>query len=153
MEKKYHTPDDFCVRFAETDSAKLAHFTNFLRWAENAEGDFFRTYGASLIKKDATGVLHGFPRVSVKIDYRAPAHYADRIRVRIRPQMFPPEGSRSIDWEFQISRIEKNNTETLLAYGSWKTVFATIDAHGNVKAGNALPDDTFAALKKFFGKS
>lgn len=153
MEKKYHSPDDFCVRFAETDAAKLAHFTNFLRWAENAEGDFFRTYGASLIKKDATGTLHGFPRVSVKIDYRAPARYADRIRVRIRPQTFPPAGARSIDWEFQISRIEKNNTETLLACGSWKTVFAEIDTHGNVKAGNTLPDDILIAVKNFFDKS
>ena len=153
MEKKYHCLEDFSVRFVETDAAGLVHFTNFLRWAENAESDFFRTYGAAMMKKDAAGTLCGFPRVAVNINYRTPARYADLIRVRIRPESHPEATSRSLSWEFRISRVEKDNAEALLAHGTWKTVFAKIDINGNVEAGTVLPEDIFYAVKNFFEKN
>lgn len=149
----FHTLEDFSVRFSETDAAGLVHFTNFLRWAENAEGDFFRKYDLCLLEKNSAETLCGFPRVSVRIDYRAPARYADCIRVKIRPQELPEENSRSLNWEFQIFRIESDRTEKLLALGSWSTVFAEIDFHGNTRAGKSVPAQVRNAIKTFLQKS
>jgi len=146
----FHTLPDFSVRFSETDAAGLVHFTNFLRWAENAECDFFRTNGLKIFEKTPTGTTLGFPRVAVKTDFRSPAHYADCIRVKIRPTAFPRPEARAAEWAFEIFRIEKNDTQTLLATGTWTSVFAEIDANGIVHAQKNLPHEFLSVLKNTF---
>lgn len=153
MEIPFYTSDDFSVRFAETDAAGLVHFTHFLRWAENAEGDFFRRRGLSVLKKNEAGTQLGFPRVSVRADFHAPARYADCIRVKIRPQTLPEKDSRSLFWEFRIFRAETNGGETLLSTGTWKTVFAGINPDGNVRVENRIPFEIYTAVKNFFSKN
>jgi len=146
----FHTLPDFLVRFSETDAAGLVHFTNFLRWAENAECAFFRANGLKIFEKTTTGTAIGFPRVSVKTEFRAPAHYADRIRVKIRPSEFPSPESRAVEWAYEIFRIEKNDEQTLLATGTWTSVFAEIEANGVVRTKKNLPPALLSALKKTF---
>lgn len=136
---------------SETDAAGLVHFSHFLRWAEDAEGDFFRKNGLTVFGKTAAGTRLGFPRVSVGADFRAPARYADRIRVRIRPRAFPRPEARSIEWQFEILRVEDGGAgTTLLAAGTWTSVFAEISADGKTVSARALPDDVVAAVKKLF---
>lgn len=152
VDAPFYTLDDFSVRFAETDAAGLVHFTHFLRWAENAEGDFFRTSGLSVLQKNDAGTLSGFPRVAVRANFCAPARYADRIRVQIRPQASPEENARSLSWEFRIFRVETDETQTLLAEGTWKTVFALISRDGKIQGGNNIPEYVVKAVKNFFYK-
>lgn len=144
---KYHCLEDFSVRFAETDTAGIVHFTNFLRWAENAESDFFRKHGSSLIEKTDAETQVGWPKVGVSANYKSPARYADCIRVKIRPAALPPPKARSIFWEFAVFRVETDGAETLLADGAWKSVFAEIDGNGNVRVGNAIPAPVLAAIQ------
>lgn len=150
MELRFYTIKDFSVRFAETDAAGLVHFTHFFRWAENAEGDFFREHGLSVLQKNETGALSGFPRVAVQANFCAPARYADCIRVQIRPQVLPVDGARSLSWEFRIFRAEASGGQTLLATGSWTTVFATIAADGRIRSGGSVPAEVSEAVKNFF---
>ncbi len=147
---KFHTLEDFSVRMSETDAAGLVHFSHFLRWAENAEGDFFRKNGLSVFEKTAAGTCVGWPRVAAEIRFLAPARYADRIRVRIRPEVFPPNGARSIRWRFEISRAEKNGSETPLANGAWTSVFAEIGGNAEISVKPTLPSEFLSAVKSFF---
>ena len=54
------------IEFSETDMAGLVHFSNFFRYMETAERDFFEAAGVELINTQP-GKLVGWPRV------RAPA--------------------------------------------------------------------------------
>lgn len=151
MNPKFYTLPEFSVRFSETDAAGVVHFTHFLRWAENAEGDFFRTNGLRIFEKMPAGAgAAGFPRVRVSADFFAPAHYADKIRVRIRPAALPLPNSRRIDWIFEIARVEKSGEETALAAGAWTSVCAEFFADGTAHAANALPAALLRALEKTF---
>lgn len=152
VKEEFYTLEAFSVRFSETDAAGLVHFTNFLRWAENAEADFFRANGLSVLTKNSAGTLFGFPRVAVHASYFAPARYADRIFVRIRPNVFPEDGARSLSWCFRVFRAERGGAETLLAEGGWKTVYAEIDSAGRIRSGNVVPVEVLSAVRNFFLK-
>lgn len=145
---KYHVLEDFHVRFSETDAAGVVHFSNFLRWAENAEGDFFRKNGLSLIVKDDAGAHIGWPKVNVFTNFKAPARYADCIRVKIRPQETPSPSAHGIAWEFIVCRVEKDGAEAVLAEGGWKSVFAVIDASGKIRLGDGIPASVLVAIEK-----
>lgn len=148
---KFHFSEDFSVRFAETDAAGVVHFSNFLRWAENAVGDFFRKNALKLCEKTLAGTTLGFPIVAIRADYRAPARYADRIRVGIRPARPAFPQTRKTEWIFEIFRVEKTGDEkTLLAEGSLTNVYAEISADGKIVAAQSVPAALSEMLEKKF---
>ena len=59
------------IQFADTDMAGIAHFTNYLRYLEEAEHEFLRAHGLSVVMHDDRGA-YGFPKTSVHCDYRRP---------------------------------------------------------------------------------
>lgn len=71
------------VEFADTDTAGVVHFTNLLRYLEEAEHAFYRSLGVSAYVRDEEGVF-GLPRVSIRCDYRAPVGYGEVVRVHLR---------------------------------------------------------------------
>lgn len=150
MTTKFHEFEDFAVRFAETDAAGVVHFSNFLRWAENAEGDFFRRNGISVFAGTPAEPRRGLPKVSLKIDYRASARYDDRIRVRIRPTTLPAAGTRTVEWAFEVLRVEKSDALTLLAAGTFTSVCAEISPDGKMRAVESVPAEIRRALNAFF---
>lgn len=70
------------VEFSDTDLAGFVHFTNYLRYMEEAEYEFLRSIDLDVIMTDHRGRL-GFPRVAVECQYRRPVHYGETIRVEI----------------------------------------------------------------------
>lgn len=147
----FHTLETFRVRFAETDSAGVVHFSNILRWAENAESDFFRQNGFAFVESKETGTLSGWPRVRVQADFLAPARYDDAICVRIRPCGVPAEDSVALNWEFEIAALPSKNTpeERLIARGSWTSVYANINTrNGTIRAEEKIPEKFRNFLKK-----
>lgn len=62
------------VQFADTDMAGIAHFTNYLRYLEEAEHEFLRENGLSVVMHDERG-SYGFPKMSAKCDYRRPVRH------------------------------------------------------------------------------
>ena len=70
------------VEFAETDMAGIAHFSNFFRWMESAEHEFFRSLGLSVHGED-DGRSYGFARVHASCDYSRPVRYGDRIEIHL----------------------------------------------------------------------
>ncbi len=83
------------VAFSETDQAGVMHFSNFLRWMEDAEHAFFRSLGLS-IETERDGVRISWPRVSVGCDFSGPARFQDELEVRLRVARV---GRKSVSFE------------------------------------------------------
>ncbi|MCG3178555.1 MAG: putative esterase [Phycisphaerae bacterium] len=70
------------VAFNETDMAGVMHFSNFLRWLEDAEHAFFRSLGLS-IESESDGRRISWPRVSVNCDFSGSARFQDELEIRL----------------------------------------------------------------------
>ncbi|MDX1946940.1 MAG: thioesterase family protein [Pirellulaceae bacterium] len=68
------------VEFCDTDAAGIAHFAAFFRYLEQAEHELLRSVGLS-VHDHATGI--GWPRVSAKCDYRAPARFEEVLDIAV----------------------------------------------------------------------
>ena len=64
------------VEFSETDTAGIAHFSNFFRWMESAEHAFFRSLGLRVHPHSEDGVW-GWARVDASCSFRGPLRYED----------------------------------------------------------------------------
>ena len=71
------------VEFAETDMAGIVHFANFYKWMEEAEHEYFRSLGLSIMQPQEDGRYIGWPRVSASCSFEKPTYYEDRLEVRL----------------------------------------------------------------------
>ena len=95
-EHRYHRR----VHFAETDMAGVVHFSQFLRYMEEAEHALWRASGLS-IADPASPV--GFPRVAATCDYQAPLRFEDEVEIVVRIESI---NKRSIKYACTIVRGE-----------------------------------------------
>lgn len=70
------------VEFNETDMAGIAHFTNYFKYMEEAEHEFLRSRGLSVVLDDEKGKL-GFPKMEATCKYKRPAKYEELIDVSV----------------------------------------------------------------------
>lgn len=68
------------VEFSETDMAGIVHFSNFFRYMEATEHEFFRALGVSLHVEREEG-MSGWARVNATCDYHRPARYEDLLEI------------------------------------------------------------------------
>jgi len=68
------------VQFYETDAAGIVHFSNYLRYLEEAECALWRAAGLRL----EPNAEHAWPRVAVSCEYRSPLTFEDEFEVRIQ---------------------------------------------------------------------
>jgi acyl-CoA thioester hydrolase len=102
------------VEFVDTDMAGIVHFTNFFRYMEQAEAEFFRSQGHSLASTtNGSGV--GWPRVAASASFKAPAYHNDVLEVRIFVRR---RGFKSLTLQFEFYR-----GQTLVATGQIKTAY------------------------------
>ena len=69
------------VQFAEVDAARIAHFSHFFRYMEEAEHAMWRAAGLSIASPDDA---FGYVRVGASFDYHAPLHFEDECDVHLR---------------------------------------------------------------------
>ena len=69
MERNFRTQR--LVQFGDTDMAGIVHFTNYLRYMEEAEHEFMRSCALSVVMDDENGSF-GFPKLSAKCDFSRP---------------------------------------------------------------------------------
>jgi acyl-CoA thioester hydrolase len=83
------------VLFSETDMAGVMHFSNYLRWLEDAEHAFWRSLGLSV--HSVVGPQHfGWPRVAVSCEYAEPIRFEDEVELRLRVTRI---GEKSLDFQ------------------------------------------------------
>lgn len=112
------------VQFSETDMAGIVHFANFYRWMEEAEHDFFRSKGLTIVASSGPGEVIGWPRVSASCSFEAPARYAQLIDVHLVLERI---GVKSLTYGFEF-RCEGR----LLARGRMKTACCRCTADGKL---------------------
>jgi YbgC/YbaW family acyl-CoA thioester hydrolase len=69
------------VTWADTDAAQVVHYSNYFRFLERAEEDFYRHLGFSFTDIAKMGLW--FPRVEVFCRYEKPARFNDLIEVEL----------------------------------------------------------------------
>jgi len=140
------------VEFGETDMAGIVHFSNFFRYMEMTEHQFFRELGLS-IHAEVEGRTVGWPRIRAECEYLAPLRFEEEFDVRL---IVREKRRKSISYEFQFLKADG----TLAARGSMTTVCTTIDpttgrmqsipipktVHRRIEASCAAPTPSAACL-------
>ena len=120
------------VEFCETDMAGIVHFSNFYKWMEQAEHDFFRTLGLSIVRHLPDGSTIGWPRVSAQCRFDSPARYEDLLVVTLTVQRM---GVKSVTYD-----VTFQNGDRSVARGTMKTVCCIVRP-GQALASLEIPDE------------
>lgn len=137
------------VQFAETDMAGVLHFSNYLRYMEEAEHAFWRSLGLSVYMIDRAEHV-SWPRVAVSCDYKSPARFDDALELRVSIVKL---GSRSLTFQIDFERdgehLARGTMTTVccaMSQGSFRAVTIPaairekLDAHAGVTQGTRDED-------------
>ena len=69
------------VQYYETDKMGVTHHSNYIRWMEEARGDFLEKNGIGYAGMEEKGIVS--PVVSINCDYRRTTTYADTIDIEL----------------------------------------------------------------------
>jgi acyl-CoA thioester hydrolase len=108
------------VRYPEVDRMGVAHHSHHFVWFEIGRTELMRERGLPYAAIEEEGIF--LPVVQAACDYRAPARYDERLRVRTRLQQAGP-----VRVTFSY-RVERAGDGTLVATGS--TTHAAVDVRG-----------------------
>lgn len=127
----------FRVVWADTDAAQVVHYSNYFRFFERAEEEFYRQLGFAFTDTAEKGLW--FPRVEAFCQYKKPARFNDLLEVELSIEEFK---EKSIKYGFKILNKE---TAVLLAIGHVTVVAA------DKRTGKAtvIPQEIVEKLKRF----
>lgn len=89
------------VEFSETDMAGIVHYSNFFRYMEAAEHEFFRSLGFSVVTRHVDPPV-GWPRVRAECDYKQPLRFEDEYEVHM---LVAEKKSKSLTYQFRIRKL------------------------------------------------
>ena len=107
------------VEFSETDMAGIVHYSNFFRYMEVAEHEFFRRLGFSVVTRMVDPPV-GWPRVHARCDYKQPLRFEDEFEIHM---LVTEKRSKSLTYEFRFRKITAPPGE--VARGSLTVVCVT----------------------------
>jgi acyl-CoA thioester hydrolase len=119
------------VEFSHTDAAGLAHFSAFFRYMEEAEHEFLRARGLSVLTHDAEGAL-SWPRVSAHCDYEGAVKFEDVLDIELRLERL---GKKSVTYAFTFTHGGRP-----IATARMTSVCCRLDMHGPPQS-IPIPDD------------
>jgi len=129
------------VEFHETDAAGLMHFSNFFRWMEVCEHEWFRTLDLPMMSTNADGVEFGWPRREASCGFARPLRCGDLVRVTGSVTALGPT---SATYEFVFEK-DRAGRWTEVARGKLTAVHVRRDSAGRMEA-EPLPPGVRAAL-------
>lgn len=118
------------IEFSETDMAGLVHFSNFFKYMETAERDFFAAAGVDLINM-REGELVGWPRVRAECKFSAPVRFGDTIDIHLAVKAMK---DRSIDFQYRIFKQIAGGSREQVAKGHMTTVFTRLDENSQLQS-------------------
>ncbi len=126
----------FRVRWVDTDIAGVMHYSNFFRYFEACEQEFYRHIGPThKTIRDEYGIM--LPRVEAHCEYKAPCHFDDLIDVNMEIRKIT---DKTITYDFEITR---ENDGKLAAKGFLKCI--AVDLNWKVVP---LPAELVKAIHK-----
>ena len=129
------------VEFHETDAAGLMHFSNFYRWMEVCEHEWFRTLGLEIMSAGPDGFLRGWPRRESSCAHLRPLRCGDMVRIRAT---LDEAGESSLGYSFVFEK-DRPGRWTEVASGRMTTVHVRKDATGRMES-EAMPAAVRAAF-------
>ncbi len=133
-------PTEFVMKrrvvFSETDLAGVMHFSNYFRWIEDLEHNFWLSLGLSVVLKLPDGAWLSWPRVAVHCEYKSPARFEDEVTLALR---LVEIGEKSISFEADLRIGERP------AARAWWTAVCCWMKDSEFKS-IAIPDDIRARL-------
>ena len=127
------------VEFCETDMAGIVHFSNFYKWMEQAEHEFFRSLGLTIVNPQPDGSTIGWPRVSANCRFESPAKYEDEISITLSVQRI---GVKSLTYDARF-----NCGDRLVATGMMKTVCCRV-GHDVPLTSIEIPAEYLAVIQE-----
>ena len=124
------------IEFSETDMAGLVHFSNFFKYMETAERDFFEAAGVDLIRTEP-GELVGWPRARAECKFSAPLRFGDTIDIHLAVKSVK---DRAIDYQFRIFRCNMDGSRTQAGKGHMTTILAKLDKDGELQSAELSAD-------------
>jgi len=106
----------FRVSWEDTDAAQVVHFSNYFRFFERAEEEFYRHLGFTFKNVHDRGLW--FPRVETFCQFKKPARFNDLLEVELTIEDLR---EKSIKYGFKIFNKE---SATLVANGYMVVVVA-----------------------------
>lgn len=129
------------IEFSETDMAGLVHFSNFFKYMETAERDFFEAAGVDLINTQP-GELVGWPRARAECKFTAPLRFGDTIEIHLAVKAVK---DRSIDYQFRIFCKNNDGSRTQAAKANITTILTKLTDSGDLQSVE-LPADVRARI-------
>lgn len=129
------------IEFSETDMAGLVHFSNFFKYMETAERDFFEAAGVDLIRTQP-GEMVGWPRARAECKFSAPLRFGDTIEIHLAVKSVK---DRAIDYQFRIFRRNEDGSRTQAGKGQMTTILAQLSESGQLQSVE-LPQDLRARI-------
>lgn len=129
------------VDFHETDAAGIMHFSNFYRWMEVCEHEWFRALGLPMMSTTPEGVRLGWPRREASCGFVRPLRCGDVVRVT---GSILEVGNTSVGFEFVFEK-DRAGKWTEVARGRMTTVHVRQDSSGRMEA-EPVPAAVRAAL-------
>jgi len=133
------------VTWADTDAAQVVHYSNYFRFFEKAEEEFYAHLGFSFVDV-ATRDLW-FPRVEAFCQYKKPAKFNDLIEVELTIEELK---EKSIKYGFKVFNKE---SEELLAEGYLVIVVADKKSQKAVPIPSEIVEKLEPFTNKVIGKS
>lgn len=118
------------VEFHETDAAGLMHFSNFYRWMEVCEHEWFRALGLPIMSTGADGCQRGWPRRDSACSHLRPLRCGDVVRIRASVEEV---GASSLAYAFVFEK-DRGGRWTEVAHGKMATVHVRKDAAGRMES-------------------
>ena len=116
------------VEFSDTDMVGIVHYSNFFRYMESAEHEFFRSLGFSVVTHQVDPPV-GWPRVHAQCDYRRPLKFEDEVEIQL---LVSRKKSKSLSYVFRFRKLNAS-PPVEVACGSL-TVVCITHQNGEMKA-------------------
>ncbi len=129
------------VEFHETDAAGLMHFSNFYRWMEVCEHEWFRALRLPMMSTTPAGLRFGWPRREASCAFLRPLRCGDVVRIT---GAIVDAGQASLAFEFVFEK-DRAGKWTEVARGRMTTVHVRQDSTGRMEA-EPMPEAVRAAL-------
>jgi len=122
------------VEFSETDMAGIVHYSNFFRYMEAAEHEFFRSLGFSVVTRQVDPPV-GWPRVRAECDFKQPLRFEDEFEVHL---LVVDKKSKSLSYQF---RIRKLNTESPVEVARGTLTVVCVTHQGGKMKAVEIPEE------------
>jgi len=127
----------FRVTWADTDAAQVVHYSNYFKFFERAEEEFYRHLGFSFIDISKMGIW--LPRVEAFCQFKKPARFGDLIEVELAIEELK---EKSVKYVFKLFHKE---SAVLLANG----YVVIVAADKQMGRAAQIPKEMVEKLKPF----